>query len=130
MSVSAACLVLLQIAALVCVVSAQSTCQLQLGGDCVCGDPNVHSYCGTSSCPPEDRLVGNPTDHCRTFSQFQAAHIFPDELELLLDSDDYQGDLLGSVFLEREFDIDGSALRAVSLTQSTLNIPCTYLKHS
>ena len=114
---SAACWVL-PIAALVWAVSAQSpTCQLQSGGDCVCGDPNVHSYCGTSSCPPEDRLVGNPTDYCRTFFLFRNAHIFPDEWELLFDSDDYrQSNVLGSVFLEREFDSDASTLSAVSLT--------------
>ena len=105
------------ISALVWEVSAQSrTCQLQSGGDCVCGDPNVHSYCGTSSCPPEDRLDGNPTDYCRTFFQFQNAHIFPDEWDLLFDSDDYrQSNVLGSVFLEREFDSDASTLSAVSL---------------
>ena len=105
----------LLIAALVCAVSAQSptTCRLQ-SGDCVCGDQNVHSYCGTSSCPPEDRLVGNPTDYCRTFSRFQSAHIFPDEWELLFDSDDYRGDLIDSVFLEREFDSDSSTINAVS----------------
>ena len=106
--------------ALVWAVSAQSpTCQLQSGGDCVCGDPNVHSYCGTSSCPPEDRLVlvNNPTDYCRTFFQFQNAHILPDEWELLFDSDDYrQSNVLGTVFIEREFDSDASTLSAVSLT--------------
>ena len=109
---------LIPIAAFVWAVSAQSpTCQLQSGGDCVCGDPNVHSYCGTSSCPPEDRLFGNSIDYCRTFSQFQAAHIFPDEWELLFDSDDYrQSNVLGSVFLEREFDSDPQILSAVSLT--------------
>ena len=78
---------------------------------------NPHSYCGDSSCPPEDRIVGNPTDYCRTFFQFQPAHIFPDEWELLFDSDDYrQNNVLGSVFLEREFDSDASTLREVSLT--------------
>ena len=109
-------------AALVWVVSAQSpTCQLQSGGDCVCGDPNVHSYCGTLSCPPEDRLDGNPTDYCRTFFQFRNAHIFPDEWELLFDSDDYrQNNVLGSVFLEGEFDSDASTLSAVSLTLTRL----------
>ena len=112
------CLYLIPIAALVWAVSAQSpTCQLQSGGDCVCGDPNVHSYCGTSSCPPEDRLDGNPTDYCRTFFQFRNAHIFPDEWELLFNSDDYrQSNVLGSVFLEREFDSDASTLSAVSWT--------------
>ena len=115
-AMSAACLALL-IAALVWAVSAQSpTCQLQSGGDCVCGDPNVHSYCGTSSCPPEDRLVNNPSDYCRTFSRFQRGHIYPDEWELLFDSDDYRSDILGSVFLEREFDSDSSTLSAVSLS--------------
>ena len=105
-------------ASLVWAVSAQSpTCRLQSGGDCVCGGPNVHSYCGTSSCPPEDRLVGNPTDYCRNFSQFRNAHIFPGEWELLFDSDDYrQSNVLGSVFLEREFDSDDPTLSAVSLT--------------
>ena len=105
---SATCLLLLIAAALVWTVSAQPpVCQLQSGGDCVCGDPNVHSYCGNSSCPPEDRLDGNPTDYCRTFSQFRNAHIFPDEWELLFDSDGYrQSNLLGSVFLEKEFDSD------------------------
>ena len=37
---------------------------------------------------------------------FVALSLYPDEWELLLDSDDYQGSLLGSVFLEREFDGD------------------------
>ena len=115
-------LYLIPIAALVLAVSAQSpTCQLQSGGDCVCGDPNVHSYCGTSSCPPEDRLVSNPTDYCRTFFQFRNAHIFPDEWEVLFDSDDYrQSNVLGSVFLEKEFDSDASTLSAVSLTMTRL----------
>ena len=85
-------------------------------GQC-CSHVNSHSYCGAFSCPPEDRLVGNPSDYCRTFFQFQNAHIFPDEWELLFDSDDYwQSNVLGSVFLEREFDSDDSALREVSLT--------------
>ena len=101
-------------------VSVQSpTCQLQSGGDCVCGDPNVHSYCGTSSCPPEDRLVGNPIDYCRTLRtirQFVPLPLHPDEWELLLDSDDYWGNLLGSVFLEREYDGDNRALIAVNST--------------
>ena len=117
-------LYLIPIAALVSLwaVSAQSpTCQLQSGGDCVCGDPNVHNYCGNFSCPPEDRLVGNPTDYCRTFFQFRNAHILPDEWELLFDSDDYrQSNVLGSVFLEREFDSDASTLRVVSLTWTRL----------
>ena len=96
--------------------SVSPTCQLQSGGDCVCGDPNVHSYCGTSSCPPEDRLVGNNNDYCRTFSRFRDAHIFPNEWELLFDSHDYRNNLIGSVFFEREFDSDSSTLSAVSST--------------
>ena len=75
---------------------------------------NPHNYCGDFSCPPEDRLVGKPSDYCRTFSRFQSAHMFPDEWELLFDSDDYRGDLIGSVFLEEEFDSDDSSLSAVS----------------
>ena len=108
---SAACLLLL-IDALVWTVSAQPPmCELQSGGDCVCGDPNVHSYCGNSSCPPEDRLAGNPVDYCRTFFQFRNSHTLPDEWELLFDSDDYrQSNVLGSVFLEKEFDSDDPTL--------------------
>ena len=93
-------------------VSAQSpTCQLQSGGGCVCGDPNVHSYCGSTSCAPEDRLVGNPTDHCHTKEYFVPGHIIslPEEWELIFDSYDYQ-DLVGTVFLDREFDNDGTGV--------------------
>ena len=93
-------------------VSAQSpTCQLQSGRGCVCGDPNVHSYCGSTSCAPEDRLVGNPTDDCRTNERFALDHILPEEWELMFDSYDYQDLLeLGTVFLNREFDNDGAGV--------------------
>ena len=91
-------------------VSAQSpTCQLQSVGGCVCGDPNVHSYCGSTSCAPEDRLVGNPTDNCRINEFFAPDHILPEEWELMFDSYEYQN-LWGSVFLNREFDNDGTGV--------------------
>ena len=70
---------------------------------------NVHSYCGSTSCAPEDRLVGNPTDNCRTNEFFAPDHILPEGWELMFDSYDYQ-DLLGSVFLDREFDNDGTGV--------------------
>ena len=41
--------------------------------------------------------------------RFAPDHILPEEWELMFDSYDYQN-LVGSVFLEREFDNDGTGV--------------------
>ena len=84
---------------------------------------NPHSYCSTDKCAPEDRLVGNPIEDCRTKEVFENDHVLPEEWELMFDSYDYL-DLLGSVFLVLEFDNDNETVTRVSLTNIARNLSC------
>ena len=71
----------------------------------LCGLPDPHSYCN-GNCAPEDRLIGNSGDICRTNDRFKNDHTLPSEWVLMFDSYDYNT-LVGSALLSREFDNDG-----------------------
>ncbi len=70
-----------------------------------CQPPDPHSYCN-GNCAPENRLIGNTGDTCRTNFRFRNDHNLPPEWVLMFDSYDYNT-LVGSALLSREFDNDG-----------------------
>ena len=70
-----------------------------------CDQQDPHSYCN-GNCAPENRLIDNTGDTCRTNFRFRDDHNLPPEWVLMFDSYDYNT-LVGSALLSREFDNDG-----------------------
>ena len=70
-----------------------------------CDQQDPHFYCN-GNCAPENRLIGNTGDTCRTNFRFRDDHNLPSEWVLMFDSYDYNT-LVGSALLSREFDNDG-----------------------
>ncbi len=79
-------------------------CQLQPGGECVCGDPSVHGYCSRSQCAPDDfntTCISNG--------------MVSDDRVTLFDSNAYLNLLEGSnsVWVSRDIDDDQIEVRSL-----------------
>ncbi len=85
-------------------VSAMLQCQLQPGGECVCGDPSVHGYCSGSQCAPDDFNTS-----CISSGNMS------DERVILFDSNAYLNLLEGpnSVWVSRDIDDDQIEVRSL-----------------
>ena len=85
-------------------VSAMLQCQLHPGGECVCGDPNVHGYCSGSQCAPDDF-----NNSCISSGKVS------DEKVILFDSNAYLNLLEGpnSVWVSRDIDNDQIEVRSL-----------------